>query len=145
MHSDIAVVSEFGEPIRLVELKNKTGTSRDWAAKFRRNLAAHGFLPKAPFFLIATPDHFYLWKNAGNSTQELEPDYDIDPLAIIKPLFTPGEKIGPFEFETRVASWLNRIMSSEADQTNGAVGELLSVSGLREAIQGGKLAFENEP
>jgi hypothetical protein len=50
MRSDIAVVGEFGEPILLVELKNKTGTSKDWAAKFRRNLAAHGFLPKAPFF-----------------------------------------------------------------------------------------------
>jgi hypothetical protein len=142
MRSDIAVVGEFGEPILLVELKNKTGTSKDWAAKFRRNLAAHGFLPKAPFFLIATPDHFYLWKNPGSSTQELDPDFEIEPGS---PLFTPGEKIGPFEFETKVALWLNRIMNSEADQTNGAVGELLSVSGLREAIQGGKLAFENEP
>ncbi len=137
-------MSEFGEPVLLVEVKNKTGTSKDWAAKLRRNLVAHGLLPKARFFLVATPDHFYLWKDTGNGADELEPDYDIDPRAITKPLFKPEEQIGPAEFETKVASWLVRILSSEADQGSGVVGDLLSKSGLREALRGGKLAFENE-
>ncbi len=106
MRSDIAILSELGEPVLLVEVKNKTGTSKDWAAKLRRNLVAHGLLPKARFFLVATPDHFYLWKDTGNGADELEPDYDIDPRAITKPLFKPEEQIGPAEFETKVASWV---------------------------------------
>jgi len=141
MASDIAVVSEFGEPILLVEVKNKRGTSRDWAAKLRRNLVAHGFVPKAPFFLVATPDHFYLWKDTGNGAEEIEPDYDIDPSAITRPLFASGEKVGPVEFETKVAIWLSDLL---AEQANGVNGELLSHSGLREALRGGRLAFEHE-
>jgi|SRR5271166_5430318 len=145
MLSDIAILSKRGEPILLVEVKNKTGTSKDWAAKLRRNIMAHGVLPKAPYFLVATPDHFYLWKDASDSVKELEPSYEIDPNSIPNPLFTPGEEIGPVELETKVASWLNRIMSSQPEHTNGSIGDLLSRSGLREAIKGGRLAFESQP
>jgi hypothetical protein len=145
MFSDIAVLNRRGEPVLLVEVKNRTGTSKDWAAKLRRNIMAHGLSPNAPYFLVATPEHFYLWKDAGNRVEEIEPTYEIDPRAINGPSFISEEKIGEFEFRTKVASWLIRILNAEPGQTNGKVGELLTQSGLREAIRGGKLAFESEP
>jgi len=70
MASDIAVVSEFGEPILLVEVKNKRGTSRDWAAKLRRKSRGTWIRTKAPFFLVATRIIFYLWKDTGNGAEE---------------------------------------------------------------------------
>jgi hypothetical protein len=144
MFSDIAVLNRRGEPVLLVEVKTRTGTSKDWAAKLRRNIMAHGLLPSVPYYMVATPDHFYLWKDAGNSAEEIEPSYEIDPRGIEGPTFVPEEKVGEFEFEIKVASWLNRVINTPPEQANGSVGELLSRSGLRQALQGGKLAFESE-
>ena len=105
----------------------------------------HGLLPKAPFFLIATPDHFYFWENAGDAPEESEPSYDIDPRTMNGSTFKPDDKVGEFEFESKVASWFNAILNSPPEKTNGAIGEILSRSGLSEAIRGGRLAFESRP
>ncbi|HVN28196.1 MAG TPA: hypothetical protein VMT64_06900 [Candidatus Binataceae bacterium] len=143
MISDIAVLNKQGEPVLLVEVKNNPGTSKEWASKLRRNIMAHGLLPHVPYFMVATPDHFYLWKNAGNHAEELEPNYDLDPHALSDRRFVPDEKVGPFEFETKVASWLTDMLRPESGRPNGAVGDLLLRSGLLDAIHGGSLAFEN--
>jgi hypothetical protein len=86
----------------------------------RRNLLAHGILPNAPYFLLALPDHFYLWKDARPPLDGEKPDYEIDSAAILEPYF---EKIG-FDMQQ-----LN-------EQLNGASFELLLTSWLWELVRG---------
>jgi hypothetical protein len=43
-------------------VKNKVGTSGDWAARLRQNILAQRGFPGVNFFLLMTPDRFYLWK-----------------------------------------------------------------------------------
>ena len=40
--ADLALYSSHGQLTAIVEIKSKMGTSRDWAAKTRRNILAHG-------------------------------------------------------------------------------------------------------
>ena len=67
-----------GEKVAVVEIKNRRGTSRQWATEFRRNLADYGLLRGAEFFLLATPDRLYLWRGAGDGSAMEPPDYEVD-------------------------------------------------------------------
>ena len=91
MHADIAVVDNNGHTVLFVEAKAKTGTSKRWAAEFRRNLTAHGQLSKVGYFILATPDHLYLWKEPPNVPQVVDPDYDIDASDVFGPYFDRAE------------------------------------------------------
>ncbi len=46
--------------------------------------------PKAPFFLLALPDHFYLWKNVED-TGKVEPTYEMDPRFYLQSFFKKSE------------------------------------------------------
>src|SRR5260370_23723593 len=84
--ADIAVYDSQGELGIIVDIKNKLGTDDEWAAKMRRNLVAHGFLPKVPFFLLALPDRFYLWKDKYLPQLE-KPQYELDPSSFLESYF----------------------------------------------------------
>jgi len=148
MQSDITVLDSSGQTVLMVELKARTGTSKDWATMYRRNLAAQGFLPKVPFFLIATPDHFYLWKNAPSAAVAINPDYDVDATEVLDPYYRksnldPQIIIGA-AFELIVAAWLADVREGGAD--NGAAQRRhrwLAKSGLLEALRGGRVVFQD--
>src|ERR1017187_7819118 len=59
---DFVAYDRDGGVLLLAEAKSRHGTSQDWAAGLRRNMLAHGLLPWAKYFLIATPERMYLWK-----------------------------------------------------------------------------------
>ncbi len=40
--ADLTLYNRDGQLIAVAEVKNKQGTSREWAAKLRRNILAHG-------------------------------------------------------------------------------------------------------
>src|SRR5215831_18277134 len=73
---DIAVYSPDGQLQLVVEAKSQQQTSREWAARFRRNLLVHDVIPPANYFLLAMPDHLYLWKD-GVNLAEAPPTYEI--------------------------------------------------------------------
>ena len=116
---DLLINNRNGQPTLIVEVKSKTNTSSEWVAKLRRNMLAHGILPLTPYFLIAFPDKFYLWKNNSkvNFIDEKEPDYIIDASSILQPYFKEigiqDNQIRESSLEMIIASWLNEIMYSE--------------------------------
>ena len=69
---DIAVYSPNNELQLIVEVKNKIGATPEWAANMRRNLSIHSIVPYSPYFLLALPDYFYLWKDPS-ATLDLKP------------------------------------------------------------------------
>lgn len=136
------------DPMMVVEVKNKPGKSREWAAKTRRNMLAHESLPKTPYFLLALPDRFFLWKDAGNSPEIIEPTYEIDPTPFLAPYFEKSglspENLSRYSFELIVLSWLNelnQIHDNLSDIPKETLGWLVE-SGLLEAMAGSNVEFE---
>lgn len=76
--ADLSLYDANGCLAAVAEVKNRTGTSGEWAAKNRRNLLAHGFGWGSGFFLLITPDRLYAWKDAGDDPVEVPPMYEAD-------------------------------------------------------------------
>lgn len=146
-YADIVAFDRSGQLVLIVEVKSKLGTSDEWAKRMRRNMYAHGLLPSVPFFLLALPDRFYLWKNAGSEAQALEPTMKIDPAAFLRPYYdragvAPDELTGK-TFELIVAGWLNAVIRADSlADLEGDNLEWLATSGLLDSLSGGRLDLE---
>lgn len=147
---DFSVVDHNNQLVLVVEVKRKTNASPDWAAKFRRNLLAHGILPRAPYFLLAFPDLFYLW-NEVDSHLELnqlsQPTYSIDAQPILQPYFeragVTADTISAQSLELVIASWLSEIMhTGQVPYGVDTSQHWIVDSGLQDALSGGR--FEPE-
>lgn len=146
---DLSVEDRNGQLALVVEVKRKTNVSPEWAAQLRHNILAHGTFPKAPYFLIAFPDQFYLWSNAeipGDRSEPTQPTYTIDARPILEPYFkragVTAEKISRQSLELIVASWFGEITHSEKLPDSVDIQRWLIESGLYAALAGGK--FEHE-
>ena len=84
---DLAMFSSDGRLTAVAEVKNRRGTSSEWATRLRRNILAHGGFPKTDFFLMVTPERLYLWQRSGNQPDLVEPAYEIDAIPIFAPYF----------------------------------------------------------
>jgi hypothetical protein len=146
--ADVSVYDAHGQLVVLIEVKKKFGTSKEWAAKMRRNIIVHGSLPYVKYFLLALPDHFYLWKDVGATSEEVMPTYDVNPTPFLQPYYEkiglPPEQLSGTSFEMILTSWLG-----ELQQIDTVPGHLpqetqrwLQESGLLDTIKGGRLAFE---
>jgi hypothetical protein len=138
---DLVAYDNHGQPVLLVEVKNsRRDMSALWAAKFRRNMLAHGTLPVAPYFLIATPERMYFWRQDGTGQDEEPPQFTMDATSELKPYFerfglTPGATGGE-TLELIVWSWLLHLAESGQQRAkHDSSLHWLSESGLIEALQ----------
>ena len=142
---DLAAYNQLGRPVLIAEVKSLRQTSGQWAARFRKNLLAHGTLPDAPFFLIATPEHMYFWRQENPAATEEAPQFTLDATGQLKPYFerfhqTP-EKAGGQTLELIVFSWLlDLAQSGQARADDDPSLQWLSESGLLEALRGAHIA-----
>ncbi len=147
MKADLVVYDRNGQIILIAEIKKKTGVSAEWAAKWRRNMLAHGGLPDAKYFMIALPDRFYIWKNAGTNPELAAPTFEIDAEKALKPYLKESElsleDINPQSFEFIVTSWLNSVLQTGEpfNHENYALNGIYK-SGLLAALTGGYLKHE---
>ena len=145
---DLLVNNRDGQPTLIVEVKSKTNTSSEWAAKLRRNMLAHGILPSVPYFLIVFPDKFYLWINKTEVylIEEKEPDYTIDASSILQPYFQKigiqNNQITQQSLKLIIASWLNELIYSQEalEDVKKSQGWLID-SGLYNALVGGEINY----
>lgn len=143
---DITVYDDEGNLALVVEIKNKTGTDKEWAAKTRRNMFVHGFLPRAGFFLMTLPDRFYLWK--GDPSPELEkPAYEVEPGPFFQSYFDEGDmrldNLSEGGFELLVVAWLSELIrTGELPDVEPQYTQWLVESGLFKAIQRGHVVAE---
>lgn len=147
-NGDILAFDKSGQLVLIVEVKNKRGTSVEWAKRMRRNMYALDLKPMANYCLLALPDKFYLWKNAGEFNQALEPTVQIDPTPFLQSYYdesgvAPGELSGD-SFELIVAAWLNEILRTDIRSDLEARNqEWLLESGLFDSLVGGRLELED--
>jgi hypothetical protein len=145
--ADFIAYSPDGQIALIAEAKGRRNTSRSWATQLRRNLLAHGTVPTSRFFLLALPDRLYLWKDAGNASELVEPTYEIDAAPFFQPYYeaarvSPDQLTGQ-SFELIVTSWLRELVRSgmPADVPEPQQ-QLLLESGLLDALKGGSVAVE---
>jgi hypothetical protein len=147
IRTDIAITDEAGSLAALVEVKGKLGTTSDWAAAMRRNLAAHGVLPDAPYFVIATPDRFYVWERKTNNPTAVHPDFSFELTAALRPHLDevgmePGE-LAESSLELLLASWLSELTRGVAEVgIPKAALDRLRTSGFLSLIRGGRVVHQ---
>lgn len=146
-YADIVAFDQSGQLALIVEVKSKLGTSKEWAKRMRRNLYAHGLLPSVPFFLLALPDRFYLWKNAGSQAEALDPTFEIAPATFLRPYYdragVASNELTGETFELIVAGWLLAVMRADGlTDLEGDNLEWLAGSGLLDRLSGGRLELE---
>jgi len=131
---DFIAYNRDGTVLLLAEAKSRGGTSDEWAAKLRRNMLAHGVLPKSQYFLIATPERMYGWRQENLPPFDAPPEFTIDARKAFGPYFSKfGQnpaQIGPAAFELLVLTWLTDI-----SRASGNDADRLSESGLLASLQ----------
>jgi hypothetical protein len=146
-YADILVFDRNGQLALIAEVKNKRGTSSEWAAKMRRNMYAHGLMPNVPFFLLALPDSFYLWHNTGRTLEVLEPTQKVDPQPFLRPFYEktgiPADTLTEQSFEHIVTSWLNQVLTATIPQDlPQETQDWIISSGLFDRLAGGRMELE---
>jgi len=144
---DLALYDRNGQLTAIAEVKNKLGTSREWAAQLRRNILAHGGHYSADFFLLVTPDRLYLWKNAGAAPTLVQPTYEANTQPIFAPYFERAgvdpHNVSGQAFELVVAAWLGDLVRSEEESEQLANGQSWLVeSGFLTAVKDGRIEYE---
>ncbi|MBV9768188.1 MAG: hypothetical protein JOZ32_01340 [Bryobacterales bacterium] len=145
---DLIAYDREGNIVLLAETKSMPGTSKRWAAELRRNMLAHGALPQAKYFLIATPERIYVWKQdmkqEAASGETIFPEFTIDAAQELQPYFEkfqqkPSE-IGPEEFTLLVSSWLTNLAwaGEERGKLSSSIAWLRD-SGLQESLRGARV------
>ena len=145
---DFIAYNADGSVVLLAEAKSRHGTSETWAAKLRRNMLAHGVLPPAAYFLIATPERIYGWKQDGLPADEVPPQFTIDAQEALGQYFAKFSQdpadIGPVEFELLVLTWLTDISGSGARRSElGPSLRSLSDSGLLASLQQARIEMNS--
>ena len=147
---DLALYDRNDRLTAVAEVKNKLGTSREWAARTRWNILAHGGSCSADFFILVTPDRLYLWKDAGADPARIPPAYEADAQPEFAPYFESAgvdpRRVGGHAFELLVAAWLGDVIRSGGTEGTGdePAGDRswLSESGLRAAVKDGRIEYE---
>ncbi len=147
MCADLALYDARGRLTAIAEVKNRLGTSPEWAARTRRNILAHGGQWKSDFFLLITPDRLYVWKDAGNDPIESPPNH----IADLRPTFAPyfdnvglnPRNVSGEAFELLVAAWLSDLTRlSRASKDRASHQDWLDESGFSTAVRDGRIEYE---
>lgn len=134
------VVEKPGEGIRLlVEAKNTTSPSPEWAARFLRNLFVHAQIPESAYFLLALRDHFYLWRHPGPDASA--PDFEADTTVALRPylarLDANLDKLSESSFELLIEAWLSELVAGTLPDVPNR--RWLEESGLAESVRDGAI------
>lgn len=144
---DLAIYDRHNQLTLIGEIKNRVGTTPEWASQYRRNMLVHGQWPYVPFFLLATPELFYLWANSPKNhwTTSIPPDYIIEATSIIDPYLQgvglPLGHISSQSLELIVFSWLSELIQ-RSSASSAVSPDWFVNSGLQQAIKDGNVVHE---
>jgi hypothetical protein len=146
---DFVGYNQRGQVVLLAEAKSQLGTTDQWAAQLRRNILAHGSLPPAPFFLIATPDRVYIWKQKESDMEAASPDLVLEARHALGPYFAklgrPISQLGREAFQHMVHWWLNDLALSTGEMANEDSSlRWLAESGFLDCIRTARIEHQTE-
>jgi len=138
--ADIVIRGADGQPLAIVELKNRKGLTSEVGVDLRRELTAdQGLGARAPFFVLLSQEVGFLWQGplAESSDQpmwtfsmaELIGDY-LDPTGVER-----GTWLWPDAFRLVVLQWLYDLIDGKRDEASEPE-RTLAESGLLAALWG---------
>lgn len=137
LRPDFAAYDPSGHVRVAIEAKRRIGTAAAWAADFRRNAVAHGWIAADAMFVLVTPDKLYAWNRCAE--RDAAPTAEIATDAIFGPYYarvgTSADTIGSEAFELIVSWWLEDVARASADD----VAPALRGTGLPEALSGSRI------
>jgi len=141
---DLIAYDRRGQALLLAIVKGAHDTSERWAAQYRGNLLSHDTLPAAPFFLIATPERMYFWRQRDGEPDGEMPQFTLDATREFKPyldrLGFTAEKAWGEVLESIVFHWLNDIAERGQIRAKEEPSlRWLAESGLLEALRRGRI------
>jgi len=142
---DITVYAPDRGVLLVAEVKAIHETSPQWAADLRGELIRHmPIVRTAPYFLIAVPDRFFLWRQDHPRGGDDLPDYVEDTRTSLDEVVDLDrvrlDSVTQPSLEMIVATWLQRIALSRPNGRNGhGAPRWLADSGLADAIRGGAI------
>jgi hypothetical protein len=143
--ADISVYSEDDRLLLITEVKGRRGVSTKDVVQMRQKLLAYPVIANTPYFLLALPDYFYLWKHP--SSKKAEPDYKIEAKQALAEYLESAkfslEEVNGEGLELLVSSWLRDLtyINGSKEQNNPTLKWLFE-SGLYDAIKDGKVLLE---
>ena len=120
MLPDIAVRAANGELLATVEVKAGAALSPEVVRALRRNLAAHGALLEAAYFLLVTQDRGFLWSPYAQPWLDATPSTEFPMQPVIERyLHGPDAERRLWEGELTliVADWLHDLSLGLGDTT----------------------------
>ncbi len=86
-------------------------------------MLSHGLLPASKYFLIATPERLYLWRQEQPDSAEAPPQLTVDAENVLEPYFQKlhqePSNIAPEAFEHLVLAWLKDIAKPDRPTPDG--------------------------
>lgn len=135
---DFVVESPDQQVQLIVEAKTKAEASTEWASRMRRNLIVHGSVLPTPFFLLALPTRFFLWRKGD--PLEAPPDFEVDPQDFLSAYYhaapTQLQRLSEESFELVVYAWLSDLVRHSRGSPEREPVWLVR-SGLLESIRDG--------
>jgi len=129
-----------GRVLLLAEARVRCQTTGDWAAQFRKNMLSRGTLPAAPYFLVATPDRMYFWRQDEGLAKDAPPHFTLDATRELRPYLdaksrAEPEKIARSGFVLTILTWLKNLAESGPSRAaEDSSLQWLSESGLLELL-----------
>ena len=157
--TEVVVHGREGRIVLVVEAKSRFDATGDWAARTFRNLYAHGSVPDVPYFLLALPNAFYLWKDPARKgleafvdgrSEEVAPDYAVPVWEIVRPYLgggdVPPEEVSTYAMTMIVGAFVADVLNSDLSRDEAPDNLCwLFDSGLYDAMRGGSLAGTVSP
>ena len=148
MQPDFMLYDENNNLLLVGEVKATKSQDQEWVAKLRRNLVAHGLLPTAPFFLLVSPEHIYLWKDVF-SDEQIDPHFVSDTRSLLTPYLSRygGDMAHLSEsgLELAARAWLNDVISRTSRNGTSSTDDWFTQSGLATRARQGSLRFGDTP
>jgi hypothetical protein len=163
--ADATILGRYGSPVLVAEAMSRfDALDRSWAARTFRNLYAHGSVPEVPFFLLALPDAFHLWRDPGQKAlkafvegrtsalgepEQVPPDFSVPAWEIVRPyLGRPGgrdpdpREVSSYAMRMVLGAFLADVLNARYVGREEAPKNLwwLFDSGLYDTMRGGHFA-----
>ena len=140
--ADIVVRAIDGEPLAVVEVKNRQHLSTDVATALRRNLVVHGLLTRSRYFLLVSQDVGFLWDQGAEVAIDAPPALQFAMDRVVDrylPRLSANERLQRSVLELVVLQWLSDLSEGPPEPIDEPERALAAV-GLLEAIKGARIS-----
>lgn len=135
---DIAISDPSGAAVAIIEVKALSGADVRTAARYLRNLLAHGVMPYARYTLLITADAGYVWSTPDTVMHEAAPLLTF-PMDCIVRHYLPGDDgsvpIRDLVLEFIAEQWLEDL--ADGIVVDDRMTSSLQAAGFLHAVRGG--------